>query len=485
MEISNKKNIVILGGGFAGLRIAYLLNKFDYHVSIIEKNNKMGGMVQTYEYEYEREHFYFDFGPHLFFEDYVKEYRDLLGTDLLSLSNRFCMYTNKATLSYPIRPLEMFTKMNPVTSILYVMDYLINGTKLKLSNEENDSLKTFMTKRFGRKLYDDFYSPYIEKCTGLSSNQISVLWGKERENVSGMSLIENIINKINYLLSSRTREQLTRANSPSANSITGWYPRRGAGQLCDAMTVTLNPKSIYLNSKIELINIKGQSVQDIIMNINGFKKKISGDYYVSTLPLPELIKLFLPTFMNKSEVCPKIGYRSVRLVNLIIYKDRILDCLEIFSMNKRHIFKRIYEPKAMSSFMAPLGKSSLCLEVCYNKGDEIEKMSKTDLVARCIEDLISMKLLKSMDVVKDAFIVEMPNAYPIYNKGFEVERQKLLDIVNGLDNLLTCGRQGLFRYHAMTNEIMEMADRVTGFLEGNRDKRSVDDNNSQWGTFFN
>ena len=54
MEISNKKNIVILGGGFAGLRIAYLLNNLGYHVSIIEKNNKMGGMVQTYEYEYER-----------------------------------------------------------------------------------------------------------------------------------------------------------------------------------------------------------------------------------------------------------------------------------------------------------------------------------------------------------------------------------------------------------------------------------------------
>ena len=60
MEISNKKNIVILGGGFAGLRIAYLLNKLDYHVSIVEKNNKIGGMVQTYEYEYEKERFLFD-----------------------------------------------------------------------------------------------------------------------------------------------------------------------------------------------------------------------------------------------------------------------------------------------------------------------------------------------------------------------------------------------------------------------------------------
>jgi protoporphyrinogen oxidase len=221
------------------------------------------------------------------------------------------------------------------------------------------------------------------------------------------------------------------------------------------------------------------------MNINGFNKKIIGDYYVSTLPLPELINLFFPSFMNKSEVCQNIRYRSVRLVNLIINKNRVIDCLEIFSMNKQHIFKRIYEPKAMSGFMAPLGKTSLCLEVCYNKGDEIEKMSKTELVSKCIENLISMKVLKSMDEVKDAFIVEMPNAYPIYNKGFEIDRQKLLDIIGSLDNIITCGRQGLFRYHAMTNEIMKIADRVVGFIEGNCDKRSVNDNNSQWGTFFN
>ena len=189
--------------------------------------------------------------------------------------------------------------------------------------------------------------------------------------------------------------------------------------------------------------------------------------------------------MNKSEVCKNIRYRGIRLVNLIINKDRVMDCLEIFSMNKQHIFKRIYEPKAMSSFMAPRDKSSLCLEVCYSRGDEIEKMTKAELVARCLEDLISMKVLKSMDVVKDSFIVDMPHAYPIYEKGFEIECQKLIDNISGLGNLLTFGRQGLFRYHAMTNEIMEMADRVADFLEGTRDKRSVNGNKSQWGSFFN
>ena len=48
----------------------------------------------------------------------------------LVFQTAFRMYTNNAILSYPLRPLEMFTKMNPITSILYVMDYLINGAKL-------------------------------------------------------------------------------------------------------------------------------------------------------------------------------------------------------------------------------------------------------------------------------------------------------------------------------------------------------------------
>ena len=138
----------------------------------------------------------------------------------------------------------------------------------------------------------------------------------------------------------------------------------------------------------------------------------------------------------------------------------------------------------MSDTMAPSGKSSLCLEVCCNEGDEIETMPVKDLVARCIRDLLSMKLLPSAEFVRDAFVMEVPNAYPIYQKGFETERQKLTDLVDGMNNLITCGRQGLFRYHAMTNEVMEMADRVVEFLEGSRNKRLVTGNDSQWGAYF-
>lgn len=481
-EPSNQRRIVILGGGFAGLRMAYLLTRRGYGVSLIEKSDALGGMVQTYTYEHQGGTYGFDYGPHLFFEDHLEDYRDLLKKDLLHLSSRFCMYAHHAMLSYPLRPSEMLTKMSPIRSGLYVIDYMMNAL-LRAKSDDRDDLEAFMARRFGRKLFADFYSPYIEKCTGLAPNQISVLWAKERENVSGRSLKDNVINKIKASLSRDTQGRLARANAPSADCITAWYPRKGAGQLCDAMTATLDPAGLYLNSKIESIEIAGKSVRGLVFRRNDVSQKITGDYYVSTIPLPELVRWIPPDWTGRTEI-GRLRYRKMRLVNLIIFRDRILDCLEVFSMDRRHVFKRVYEPKAMSDTMAPSGKSSLCLEVCCNAGDQIDVLSKKDLVARCIRDLMSMKLLPSAEVVRDAFVMEVPNAYPIYQKGFETERQKLTELVSGMNNLITCGRQGLFRYHAMTNEVMEMADRVVEFLDGNRDKRLVTENESQWGAHF-
>jgi protoporphyrinogen oxidase len=180
----------------------------------------------------------------------------------------------------------------------------------------------------------------------------------------------------------------------------------------------------------------------------------------------------------------RLRFRSLRLVNLIIGKARVTDTLESFSMQRDYMFKRLYEPKAMSATMAPAGASSLCLEVCCTRGDDVSVMPDSLLIDRCIGNLIGMKLLKSPVEVKDAFIVEMPHAYPIYEKGFETYRQTLLSQISGMDNLITTGRQGLFLYHAMTNEIMSMADSVVDFLSRDREKESYVSPQTQWGHCF-
>jgi protoporphyrinogen oxidase len=101
-----------------------------------------------------------------------------------------------------------------------------------------------------------------------------------------------------------------------------------------------------------------------------------------------------------------------------------------------------------------------------------------------VDALLEMRLLASRELVLESFVVDLPHAYPVYPVGFEQDQRALLEHVAGFANLLTSGRQGLFRYHAMTNEVMEMADSVVRFLAGDRDKRRADNRRSVWGQSF-
>jgi protoporphyrinogen oxidase len=486
MQNEPVQKVIILGGGFNGLRLAFLLNRKGYKVEIVERDSWLGGMVQTFSHTWNGKKFLFDYGPHLFFNDYVDDYRELLGDDLLQIRDRFAMVTRGGMLSYPLRPVEMFTRINPLLSAGYLLDFaLYRLKKRKSAITEPPNLKTVMTERFGRKLFEDFYAPYIEKCCGLPSESISPLWAEERENVSGKNPVDNILKKVQSWFSRTVRERLARGNHPSASEIIACYPRKGAGQLCDLMARTLPPEVIHLGASVKSVLTESGQVNGLIVEKDGKSQTMRADLYISTIPLEQLVLAMKPQPQQELIAAAKsLTYRTVRLVNLIVDQARITDCLEIFSMVRNHPFKRVYEPKAMSPVMSPPDKSSLCMEVCCSEGDEIQTMPAKALIDICVDALLEMKVLTSRELVKDSFIVDIPNAYPVYRIGFEQDQQSLLDYVSGFRNLLTSGRQGLFRYHAMTNEVMEMADSIDRFLDGDRNKLHADNRRSRWGQSF-
>jgi phytoene dehydrogenase-like protein len=60
---SVKKEVVIVGGGIAGLTVASLLGREGYSVTVIEKGTKLGGRAQTKQ----KKGFYFNQGAHSFY----------------------------------------------------------------------------------------------------------------------------------------------------------------------------------------------------------------------------------------------------------------------------------------------------------------------------------------------------------------------------------------------------------------------------------
>ncbi|MAT43951.1 MAG: amine oxidase [Anaerolineaceae bacterium] len=59
---SKGKNVVIVGAGMAGLTAAAYLVKENYQVLLIDKNNRVGGLLSTFE----KDGFFFDSGPRAF-----------------------------------------------------------------------------------------------------------------------------------------------------------------------------------------------------------------------------------------------------------------------------------------------------------------------------------------------------------------------------------------------------------------------------------
>ena len=45
--MSNNKKVIVLGAGISGLTTAYLLHKDGYDVTVLEKNDNVGGSIET------------------------------------------------------------------------------------------------------------------------------------------------------------------------------------------------------------------------------------------------------------------------------------------------------------------------------------------------------------------------------------------------------------------------------------------------------
>lgn len=137
-----KKKIVIVGAGMGGLTAAAYLCKENYDVLLIDKNNKIGGLVNTFK----REGFSFDSGPRAFVNSgMVKPILKDLGIAWETLDNKISIaiedqmfqvssmdsineYKNILDNLYPNskedinKIIKKITKLSKYTKVLYAFD---------------------------------------------------------------------------------------------------------------------------------------------------------------------------------------------------------------------------------------------------------------------------------------------------------------------------------------------------------------------------
>jgi protoporphyrinogen oxidase len=101
----------------------------------------------------------------------------------------------------------------------------------------------------------------------------------------------------------------------------------------------------------------------------------------------------------------------------------------------------------------PADRTVLCCEVT-----EVDKFSPE----RVIDELARTGIIKREDVL-DVKTIELPNAYPIYDRGYEQQMESARTFFAAHPNIYQVGRQARFA-HKDLDEIFEEAKQVAGQL---------------------
>ena len=450
---SETKKVIILGAGPAGLTAAYEACKRGLHPIVFEKDNEVGGISKTVSYK----NYLFDIGGHRFFTKYeeVKDiWKKILGDNFITRPRLSRIYYNNRFFYYPLKPLNALTNLGLRNSFLVLLSY-INSQISPYKNVSN--LEEWVSNKFGKKLFNIFFKTYTEKVWGIPCKEIQADWAAQR--IKSLSLGKAIFNSIGFI----KRGQVTTLIDEFQ------YPRRGPGQMWNSAKDLVQKQggTVKLNSKVRRFTKKGNKIISVLTESNGSLQEITGDYFLSSIPLKELIESIDPPAPNDVlEAARQLRYRDFFTVGLMINKANIFPDNWIYIHSPEVRAGRIQNYKNWSPEMVPDSQTtSLGLEYFCFVTDEIWNRDEHELIELGKKEVVQLKFA-TRDQISDGFVLKSPKTYPIYDEGYQERVDIIKNYLSTIKNLQTMGRNGLHRYnnqdHSMLSAILAVRNIIGG-----------------------
>ena len=441
--------VAILGAGITGLVAANELLKGGAEVTIFEAAPHAGGLGGTFR----RGGFAFDFGPHEFVSDNPALdaiLQEVAPDDVITVEKHVAQHFLGEYLRYPFGVVEVLRRLGLHLTCRAFAEVALERAKNLFRKPDDDSFEAWTRSRFGRTLYELYFGPYTKKVWGIDPSTLDPRTASQRITVDSVwDLVRRTVG--NQLFGIEDRE---RRHSEFRHSFR--YFRGGIGTLHQRVgaAVARRGGTIVLGRRLTGIEHSGGRVSGLLFadgtHARGF------DHVLSTIPLPALVTATLPERAPQLLRKNRLPFRAMAFVFLRIGKPRVLDWHWIYYSGAETPFQRLTEFGHFDAGMCPAGCTGLALEVSCEVGDATWTSSDPDLVERCAGHLIALGHLRREDIL-GADVVRTTNAYPLQVKNFQEKTEALVDALSAeCSNLVTIGRQGLFRYCNM-NECMEMA----------------------------
>lgn len=445
---------MILGGGACGMTAALSLARAGTEVTVLEREPRAGGLCGTQEYR----GFRFDLGGHRFITrrpELETLVRELVGSDLLLRTRSSVILHRGQRYRYPLDLEDVVRRFGLARGAHAVASYLGERLRQRLGPEPDLSFEDWVAHRFGRVLYDAFFGPYTHKLWGIPPETISADWAAERISLLDLSDV------LWRLLGLRRSPDGT----PRTYARRYLYPRRGIGQIFEHMAEAIGRAGGQVVTGALVVGLgleHGRPARLQYRDATG-EHELPCDAVISTLALPLLVRMLgAARGQLDGEVeraAGRLRFRAIRLLNVLINRPEVSPHTWMYVSEPRYLAARIQEPRHRSPEAAPPGQTSLMLEIPCDVGDDIWCAPRQALYERCMEDLEHLGLRGLRRDTIDCFDSFVEEGYPVYHLDYRRDRARALDFVSEVPGLVSCGRQGAFRYIFM-DTAMAMGQRA-------------------------
>lgn len=446
--MASRADLVVLGAGPAGLAAAWRAARRGLSVDVLERAETVGGMAASFDVA----GFRVDLGSHRLNPDMpepiLSDLRALLGSDLQTRYRNGRLLLGERWVTYPFKPRELAKSMPAVPMARAALDALATTWRGKKQVAAAENYAELMRAGFGPTMYREVYEPYAAKLWGVTGDQIDI--DQARRKAGSQSVWNALVRSVR--------------NSIASESLAYLYPRRGFGQLSEALADAAMAAGarIRLGAAAEHIDVDadGISVSLARSEFHGSAAERGGwsgeqhwadggggiraNHVFSTIPLPLLARLTSPGAPYEAlEASGRLKFRAILLVYAVHRGGRWTPCDVHYIPDGNTPVTRISEPaNHRYSPDDPEERTVLCFEIPCDIGDDLWAADE-DQLANLIRETVRRLGLPHLKL-EWVQVKRMRQVYPIYHRGYRESLDALENWVETLPHVTTFGRLGLF-----------------------------------------
>jgi protoporphyrinogen oxidase len=441
-----KPHVVILGAGPAGLGAAYRLTRDERaQVTVLERNPVVGGNAGSFPLA----GMSVDYGSHRLHPAcdarVLADIRALLGDDLLDRPRHGRIRLQKRWIHFPLKPLDLLIHLSPAFTFGFIGDAASKLLPRKQDAAAEANFASVLEQSLGKTICREFYFPYARKLWGLEPQELAPEQGKRRV---GANSLGKMLSKVLASAPGFKRQGAGRF----------FYPRRGYGQISEAYHFAARAAgaSFVLGAPVDAVETERGAVTGVRYLRDGKVEHIAAEHVWSTIPLTVLANLLTPPPPPELLAAARaLDYRAMILIYAVLGQAQFSEYDAHYFPETEIPISRLSEPKNYSGAKGPRDRTVLCAELPCSPDDAVWSMSDREL-GELLCHALQRAEMPIRAPVRQVVTRRLRYAYPIYRRGYEDAFRALDRFVDGIDGLLTFGRQGLFA-HDNTHHALYMA----------------------------